>query len=175
MERVHEAVQRQRELSALITKYLADVAQTKGLAELIEAEEALRTPTVGDGVALLRTIGTTLQTQLTKMAAVKGPIRRFFKQLVSGKGDQAKLEDVMKDLGKASQYLTLCTQVSNVGLTRGIGKDVKANAVVVEALNNLLVEKLGPGRPLAIAQLLEGRPRNGTMTFLLDVLFMVLQ
>lgn len=159
--RIRKAVERQKGLPDLLEKYSAEVSQTKTIVELIEDEEALKTPSVGSAVAKLNDVGGSLRTHLTTLATSKGPIQGFFKQLLSGEEGREKLEHIMRDLGDAKLTVSLHLQLSNVGLTRQVGQAVQVNIAAIEAMNKLLKERLGPGQKLRISQLLEGRQQNG--------------
>lgn len=160
LARIRRAVERRKELSALLEKHSAEVSQAKVIVKLVEEEEALKTPKVGDALIRLGSTGESLRKHLAKMATTKGPVQDFVRQLVSGQEAQDKLESIMGDLVSAKLNLGLCIQLSNVGLTRGVGEALQVNITAVEAIRKLLNEKLGPAHGLKIAQLLEGRPQN---------------
>ena len=159
--RIRDAVERQKDLPELIDKYSAEVSQTKSTVLLIENEEALKTPNVGDAIVKLGAVGEKLRNYLTKIATTKGPVQNFFHQLVSGKKGEDKLESIMRDLGNAKMNLSIHIQLSNVGLLRGVGDAVQVSIAAVEAMNKLLSEKLGSEHVLKISQLLERKPQNG--------------
>jgi len=167
---IHQAVERQKGLPKLIEKYSAEVSQTKTIIEMIEDEEALKTPNVGDAISNLGSVGETLRNYLTKISVTKGLLQDFVKQFLIGDQVQEKLESIMRDLGNAKLNLIIPMLLSNVGLTWGVGQAVQVNIAAVEAMNKLLTEKLGSGHALKISKLLEGRPRSacGTVTLTED-------
>jgi hypothetical protein len=144
----------------LIEKYSTEVSQTKTIVGLIEDEEALKTPNVGDAISKLGAIGEILRSHLTKIATTKGPVQDFFKQLLSSQENQERLESIMRDLGNAKVDLIVHIQLSNVGLIRGVSEAMQVSIDAIIAMGKLLDEKLGSGHALRISQLLEGRPRN---------------
>jgi len=110
----------------LIEKYSAEVSQTQSIVVLIKNEDALKTPSVGKAIVKLGDVGKVLRNHLTKMTTTKGPIWGFFHQLVSGKADEEALKSIMKDMGNAKMDLSIYIQLSNVGLTRGVGEAVSS-------------------------------------------------
>lgn len=161
--RFRQASKRQKGLSALVEKYLAEATQTKNIVELAASEPALKTPNVNSTIIKLADVSETLSSHLGVMTKAKDPLRGFVKQLVSGKEEQEKLSSIMRDLGYAKQDLSMYIQLANVGLTRAAGETVKVNTIAVDAVNKLLTEKLGSEYSLRIADLVEGRPRNGKL------------
>ncbi|RYP01147.1 hypothetical protein DL765_010875 [Monosporascus sp. GIB2] len=159
--RIRRAAVRQQGLPELIEKYLAEVSQTKMIVEFAANEAALKTPNVGVTIAKLAAVGETLRSHLAELANIKGPVKGFVKQILSGQQAQEKLESIMRDLGNSKQDLGLYIQLANVGLTRAVGQTVQVNAAAVNAVNKLLNEKLGSAYTLRMAQLVEGRPQNG--------------
>lgn len=159
--RIRQAVARQKGLPELINKYSAEASHTKTIVELAASEAALKTPNVGATIVKLVTIGEALHSHLTKVANTKGRVHGFVRQLISGRQDQEKLEGIMGELGNAKQDLSLGIQLANVGLTRAVGETLQVNAAAVDTVNKLLIEKLGPTHALRMAQLIDGRPRNG--------------
>ena len=153
---------RQKSLPELVKTYLAEVSQTKKIVELAASEAALKTPNVGVTIARLAVVGEALRSHLAELAGATGRVQGFVKQILSGRQDQEKLESIMRDLGNAKQDLGLYIQLANVGLTRSVGEAVHVNTAAVDAVNRLLSEQLGPTYTLKMAQLVEGRPRNGT-------------
>lgn len=164
--RLRQAARRQKELPELIRKHLAEVSQAREMVELVTSEAALRTPNVAASIAKLATIGETLYDHLKDMgsASAKGPFLAFFRQLVRGKGDQEKLNSIMKDVWNTKQDLGVHIQLANVGLTRAVGETLRVNTLDVEAVNKLLAEKLGSVYSLNIGQIVEGRPRDADGT-----------
>ncbi|KAH6849628.1 hypothetical protein B0I37DRAFT_369468 [Chaetomium sp. MPI-CAGE-AT-0009] len=168
--RVRQAVARQKGLPELISKYSAEVSQTKTIVELAASEAALKTPNVGATIVKLAAVGEALHSHLSKVASTKGRVHGFVRQLVSGRQDQEKLEEIMGELGNAKQDLSLGIQLANVGLTRAVGETLQVNAAAVDTVNKLLTERLGPTYTLRMARLIEGRPRNadGSVTLTED-------
>lgn len=133
------------------------------MIELVETEEALRTPNVRDVVDKLVQVGQTLQAHLDKMdkLAIKGGrFRGFVRQLISGQQDQEVLERILKDLERTKHDLSMHIQLANVGLTRGVDKALLVSVAAVEAVNRQLQAKLGPTHTLRISKLLENRCHN---------------
>ncbi|KAL8371662.1 hypothetical protein RB595_001453 [Gaeumannomyces hyphopodioides] len=164
--RLRQAARRQKDLPELIEKYLAEISQAKKIVELAASEAALKTPNVGASIAKLAAVGEALHGHLEHMgsASAKGPVQGFVRQLVSGKGDNEKLNSIMKDIGSAKQDLGMYIQLANVGLTRAVGETLRVNTVAVEAVNKLLAESLGSVYSLKIGQVIEGRPRDADGT-----------
>ena len=163
-ERIRNAHERQKGLPELISKYSAEVTQTKSIVELVRNEEDLKTPSVGGAINTLDFVGRTLLEHLFKISTTKGPVQDFFHQLGSGKRREDKLESIMKDLRNAKMNLSIQIQLANVGLLKGVGQAVQVNITAVTEMNNMLMEKLGSGHVLRISQLLEGKSPNGTQS-----------
>ncbi|KAM3548798.1 hypothetical protein MY1884_009022, partial [Beauveria asiatica] len=161
--RIREAVERHKELPALIEKYSVEVSRIKAIVELVRDEEALKTPNVGDAIIRIRAVSEVLSCHLGKTATTKGPVHGFFKQLVSGQQLQERLERIMSDLGDSKQDLCLSLQLVSVGLTRGLGDAIQVNISTVNSVDKLLERTLGSGHDLRISRLLKGHT-NGTVT-----------
>ena len=130
------------------------------MIELVETEEALRTPNVRDVVLRLVQVGENLQTHLDKMAVKRSCVRGFIRQIISGQENQEALESILGDLESTKHDLSVHIQLANVGLTRGVDKTLRVSVAAVEAVNKQIQTKLGPAHTLRIASLLEDRPRN---------------
>lgn len=132
------------------------------MIELVKTEEALRTPNVRNVVDRLVQVGWALQTHLAKMdkmAAKRGRLRGFIRQLISGQQDQEALERILQDLERTKHDLSMHIQLANVGLTRGVDKTLLVSVAAVEAVNRQLRTHLGSAHSLRISKLLENHPR----------------
>jgi len=115
----------------LIEKYSAEISQTQSIVELIKNEGALKTESVVSAIDRLGIISKILRNHLIKMATTKGRIRGFFHQLVSGKKAEEVLKGIMKGLENAKMDLSIYLQLSNVGLTRGVGEAVSPFHMII--------------------------------------------
>ncbi len=144
----------------LVEKHFAVLSRTKTMIELVEAEEALRTPNVRDVVLRLVQVGESLQSQLNKMAVKRSCVRGFIRQVISGQDNEEALQRILRDLESTKHDLSVHIQLANVGLTQGVDKALQINTAVVEAVNKQIQTKLGPAHSLRITKLLENRPSN---------------
>jgi hypothetical protein len=159
-ERLHEARKRQKELAEQITSYRGAVSQLEGIVNLVREEDALKTPHVGESIARVHNLSKDLNDYLETTVSTRAPVPEFLRQLLQGKAFGAKIEGIMRDLESAKLNLIMHIQVSNVGLTRGVGEAVQVNTTTVEAINKRLHERVGEDLELRISQILKGRPHN---------------
>lgn len=94
---------------------------------MIENEEALKTPNVGNAISQLCTVGENPRNHHPKNFVTKGALQDFIKQFLIGDKNQEKLDGIMRDLGNVKLNLIMPMLLSNVGLTRGVGEAVQVN------------------------------------------------
>ena len=145
---------------ALVEKHCAALSRTRTLIELVETEDALRTPNVRDVVLRLVQVGENLQNQLNKMAVKRSCVRDFIRQVISGQENEAALERILRDLESTKHDLSVHIQLANVGLTQGVDKTLQVSVAAVESVNRQIQTKLGPTHNLRITKVLENRPQN---------------
>jgi hypothetical protein len=151
IRRLRNAHQRQKALVETLQRYHNELKSIKKIMEIMEDEEELHTPPVATE---LQQLGD-LQTKLTKLLSnAKSKTSQFARQLVQGSTDEKNLATMMDELGQVKATLLLRMQAANVGITKAVGKDVVANAFVIERIDSNLKE-LCEG--LKIAQLIKGR------------------
>ena len=86
----------------------------------------------------------------------KGRVNQFARQFVHGSADEKKLCDIMNEVAHVKAMLLLRIQVADVGVMRTIGKQLVANAEVIQRIDQFLREQVDDCKGLRIARLLKG-------------------
>lgn len=154
--RIRKAHEQSKVLVAVLDKHNAEVTSTSAIIQVVKDESALRTASVGASLSDVKATADKLVSFLKSLDPTgKSTGRQFMHQLISGSKDEEALANIMTDLGRAKQNLTLHLQAANVGLTRTVGDRIQADTVVIHRIDKLLQDILGGGNGLKIVEMLK--------------------
>ena len=158
--RLRKAHNRQKALVDVLIRHEKEIESVKMIVGIIddEEEELRELPAVVTELARMQTV----QKKLADLLEILDPktrskVNQFTRQLVHGSADEKKLSSIMDELSHVKSMLLLRIQVSNVGVTRSIEKEIVANADVIQRIDQTLREHVKNCEGLRIARLLKGR------------------
>jgi hypothetical protein len=91
-------------------------------------------------------------------------MNQIARQFVQGSADEKKLSGIMDELAHVKALLLLRIQVANVGVMRTVQKELVANAVVIQRIDDYLREHVSNCKGLRIARLLKDRRPSSEYT-----------
>jgi hypothetical protein len=156
--RLRAAHQRQKALVHVLTRHQNELNSLKAIAKIIMKHQDLQTLSVATEIVQVQDI----QEKLARFLATLDPTpksraNQLVRQLVHGSADEKKLATIMDELVHVKATLLLNIQATNVGVTRTIGQDLVANAVVIQRIDESLRKHIRDCEGLRIAQLIKGR------------------
>ncbi|KAM0285980.1 hypothetical protein ACHAQH_001169 [Verticillium albo-atrum] len=158
IKRVRKAYERQKELSEILDKHMADIESIGNIVDAILDEDALQTAVVTSELTKIRVIAGRLVKCLKELdPGSKGRTRQVAHHLLHGTKEEETLADVMRELERAKTSLILHVQLANVGLTRMVRDRVFADTEIVHRIDQLLVQMLGQDHGLRLAGLVESQ------------------
>lgn len=158
IHRIREAHLRDKNLESTLTRHKHELKSIKAIIGLIEDFEDFRTPGVAEELYRLSEIQNKLTGLLKALdPGPKSKTSRLLHQLTEGSSDEKRLSSTMNELGTIKTSLILRIQAVNVGVTKGIGKTLLANTILIEQINETLRGHVKDCEGLRIARLLEGR------------------
>ncbi|KAF2686953.1 hypothetical protein K458DRAFT_441624 [Lentithecium fluviatile CBS 122367] len=160
--RLRRAHQRQKALVDLLHRHETELKSVKTIIGIIDDEEDLQTASVVTEMCRLKDVQRRLVDLLEELdPKPSGKVKQFARQFAQGSADEKKLCGIMGELGHVKGDLLLRIQVANVGVMRTMGKQLVANAGVIQRIDQFLREEVGNCEGLRIARLLKGRrPSN---------------
>jgi len=163
VRRMAKAYEAQKDLAGTLIRYKSELESVKAIIGAIHDEKTLQTASVKAELLRLKNIEDKLLQHLEQLdTARRGALKEFAHQFMHGSSDEKKLAAFMSELGHVKAALLLCVQVASVGVIRGVGNDLVANAEVVNRIDRFLKDELGEGAGLKIAKLLKGRRPSST-------------
>ena len=162
VSKVRKAYERQRDLVDVLDTHALKLNDLKKLIQIVQEEDSLQTANLTGHVQRLKAVQQELQQCLKGLDP--GRASTFSKtthQLIRGSRDEKKLADIMKKVEESKQNLCISIQVAVVGLYRNLGDEIVVIAEVVRRIDETLVQLLGQGSGLRIANLLKKHPRDG--------------
>lgn len=149
----------------LLLRHETELNSVKAIIGIIDDEEDLRTELVITELCRLRAVESKLVKKLEELdPRPSGKVKQFARQLVQGSADEEKLCAIMDELAHVKGDLLLRIQVAHVGVMRIMGKQLVANAEVIQRIDQFLRESVGCCEGLRIARLLKGRDPDGEST-----------
>ncbi|KAA8623364.1 hypothetical protein PtrSN002B_010267 [Pyrenophora tritici-repentis] len=161
--RLRKAHNRQKALVDVLNRHKNEIESVKLIIGILDDEEELQQlATVLAELVRMQAVQNKLADLLgTLDPKMRSPVNQFTRQLVHGSADEKKLGSIMDEMSHIKSSLLLCIQVSNVGVTRSIEKEIVANAEVIQRIDQNLREHIQNCEGLRIARLLKGRrPSN---------------
>lgn len=142
----------------LLLRHETELKSVKAIIGIIDDEEELRTASVVTELFRLKEVESRLVKLLEQLdPKPSGKVKQFARQFVQGSADEKKLCGIMDELAHVKSDLLLRIQVANVGVMRTMGKQLVANAEVIQRIDQFLREEVGNCEGLRIARLLKGR------------------
>ncbi|GKT49617.1 uncharacterized protein ColSpa_09798 [Colletotrichum spaethianum] len=146
-------------------KYLqgvrGDVKATLDVLELLNAEKELRQDQVDKAAYQVALKGQNifqLIHDLGQKSELGGGFKRFMDHLLDGPAEQARLDEMRKELNESKATLILALQMAQVGLIRSVGKgDIIVNVQIVTQIDERVQQCTGSEEGLRLAQLLQQR------------------
>jgi hypothetical protein len=156
--RLRAAHQRQKALVHVLIRHQNELNSLKAIVKIIRKHQDLQTLSVATEILQVQDI----QEKLARFLATLDPTpksraNQLVRQLVHGSADEKKLATIMDELVHVKATLLLNIQATNVGVTRTIGQDLVANAVVIQRIDESLRKHIRDCEGLRIAQLIKGR------------------
>ncbi|KAE8847419.1 hypothetical protein CFE70_006098 [Pyrenophora teres f. teres 0-1] len=157
--RLRNAHNRQKALIDVLNRHENEIKSVKMIIGIIDDEEELQQlATVFTELLRMQEVQNKLASLLETLdPKTKSPVNQFTRQLVHGSADEKKLCSIMDEMSHVKSSLLLCIQVSNVGVTRSIEKEIVANAEVIQRIDQSLRDLVQNCEGLRIARLLKGR------------------
>lgn len=166
LRRLRKAHERKIKLPEVLDRHACELNSLKDIIELIDDEDSLQTATVASELVRLRSVEDRLVKLLKELDSTsKGAVKQYAHQLSHGSTEEKRLAVIMEELCQVKSALLLRIQVASVGVMRGVGGLVLANADAIARVDSFLQERLGDGKGLKIARLIKGR-RPSSMTFI---------
>jgi hypothetical protein len=156
--RLRAAHQRQKALVHVLIRHQNELNSLKAIVKIIRKHQDLQTLSVATEILQVQDI----QEKLARFLATLDPTpksraNQLVRQLVHGSADEKKLATIMDELVHVKATLLLNIQATNVGVTRTIGQDLVANAVVIQRIDESLRKHIRDCEGLRIARLIKGR------------------
>jgi vacuolar-type H+-ATPase subunit I/STV1 len=165
LARLRKAHQRQKNLVDVIARHENELSSVKAIIGIIDDEEELHIPSVGGELVRLQEVQTRLAKLLEALdPKTKGKMNQIARQFVQGSADEKKLSGIMDELAHVKALLLLRIQVANVGVMRTVQKELVANAVVIQRIDDYLREHVSNCKGLRIARLLKDRRPSSEYT-----------
>ncbi|KAF2013027.1 hypothetical protein BU24DRAFT_435314 [Aaosphaeria arxii CBS 175.79] len=160
--RLQKAHQRQKGLLEVLNRHETELKSVKTIIGILDDEEELHTATVTEEILRLQDVQSKLSKLLDDLdPKPKSKVVQFARQLTQGSSDEKKLCSLMNELGHVKTALLIRIEVANVGVMKGVQKQLVANAEVIQRIDTFLREEFGDFSGLRIARLLKGRrPSN---------------
>jgi hypothetical protein len=164
--RLRKAHQRQEALVSVLNRHEDELISIKTIIGIIDDEEELQTASVVAELGRLREVQNKLAELLgTLDPKTKSKVSQVAHQFVQGSADEKKLCAIMDDLVHVKLMLVLRIQVSNVGVIRTVEKEIVANAIVIQRIDQSLREHIDNCEGLRIARLLKGRSPSSEWSY----------
>lgn len=165
LARLRKAHERQKNLVGVLARHENELSSVKAIIGIIDDEEDLHIPSVGGELARLQEV----QTRLAKLLEAldpksRGKLNQIAHQFVQGSTDEKNLSDIMNELAQVKAMLLLRIQVANVGVMRTMQKELVANTVVIQRIDDYLRQHISNCKGLRIARLLKDRRPSGVCT-----------
>ncbi|KAE9964633.1 hypothetical protein BLS_008188 [Venturia inaequalis] len=170
LRRLRKAHERKTKLPEVLDRHACELNSLKDIIELIDDEDSLQTATVAAELVRLRSVEDRLVKLLKELDSTsKGAVKQYAHQLSHGSTEEKRLAVIMEELCQVKSALLLRIQVASVGVMRGVGGLVLANADAIARVDSFLQERLGDGKGLKIARLIKGRrpSSEGNVSFTL--------
>lgn len=166
IKRMHKAYLRQQSLADVLNRHMLEIESVSALARIILDEDSLQTAAVGAELAKLQAVAVRLVNCVKDMdPGDKSVARQLAHQFVRGTSDEGTLTEIMQSLGHAKASLSLRVQLANVGLTRMVRDTVLGSVDVINRIDCLLVDLLGPTQGLKLARLVANRVSDGSFNW----------
>jgi hypothetical protein len=150
-----KAYDRQQNHENFLEKYRLELVAIREGIQMVEDEKGLATPQVIKALKRLEEPEKELLEWLRKVdRSNKKAVRRFVDQLIHGKADRKRLDEILAELNLANMKLNIAINVASAGRTHRIEKMVTAdNAIASRRSNGTLVDgPINPGRSSAPRQ-----------------------
>lgn len=156
-DRAITAYEDAKTLSDKIARHQSDLRRIKSIVDLVQEEEALQTANVSSELQSMNGIAQRLKDALTTISRERGAARQLLRQFARGKRDKDMLSEIMDDMNRSTNALTLFISIAHVGVSRATGAGLVADREIIGRIDESLQELLGIGRGLKIARLLDGQ------------------
>jgi hypothetical protein len=169
--KIRAAYERQRDLVEILDAHTTKLTDLQKLIRLLEDENALHTANLQGPIDDLKHVQQDLNVCLRALnpAAAAGARRNTVvqtsQQLFKGSRDEKMLADIMVRIEDAKRNVCFTIQVASVGFYRIVGEKIVVIAEVVQRIDKMLVELLGEGSGLKMAELLQKHPSDGLSCF----------
>jgi len=150
-----KAYDRQQNHENFLEKYRLELVAIRESIQMVEGEKGLATPQVLKALKRLEEPEKELLEWLRKVdRSNKKAVRRFVDQLIHGKADRKRLDEILAELNLANMKLNIAINVASAGRTHRIEKMVTAdNAIASRRSNGTFVDgPINPGRSSAPRQ-----------------------
>jgi hypothetical protein len=134
----------------------------KKLVQIVQEEDSLQTLNLTVHVERLKTVQKDLHLCLKQLDPGRAStLSKTAHQFIRGSRDEKRLAEIMAKVEESKKNLSFSIQIAIVGLYRNLGDEVVVMADVVRRIDRTLVQLLGQGSGLRIANLLKTHPLNG--------------
>lgn len=159
---IRQAHERQKELSAVLTKHALELTKIKNTIQIVRDEKVLQTAAIVGELVEMDKIANRLVMALRAIGNAKGRALQFIHQLVHGSDDESTLVKIMDEINRSQSNLGLHISVAHVGLTRTLQNAMLVNTTIVERIDAVIQSVLGEGQGLRIATIIGNRPVQGS-------------